>query len=115
MLTYDEMIPSSVDIANKALRPDTVLKHKKEKSALLIEVSVPNDFGLNATEIRKMTKCQDLENEVKRTSKLKKSEIIPVIVRATGVMKKTLNEYLKIIPGNITINKLQVEAVSGSL
>ena len=41
MLTYDKMIPSSVDIANKALRPDIVLKHKKEKSALLIEVSVP--------------------------------------------------------------------------
>ena len=41
MLTQDKMIPSSVDITNKALHLDTVLKHKKEKSALLIEVSVP--------------------------------------------------------------------------
>ena len=55
------MIPLSVDIANKALHPDFVLKHKKEKSALLIKVSVPNDFG------PKMTKYQDLKNEVKRT------------------------------------------------
>ena len=61
MLTHD---PSSVDIANKALRLDIVLKHKKENSALLIEVSVSNDFGLNASEISKMTKYQDLNNEV---------------------------------------------------
>ena len=83
MLTHGEMIPSRVDIANEALCPDIVLKHKKEKSALFIEVSVPNDFGLNATEIRKMSKYQDLKNEVKRTWKLKKVEIVPVIVRAT--------------------------------
>ena len=39
-----------MDIANKALCPDIVLKHKKEKKpAFLIEVSVPNDFGLNVT------------------------------------------------------------------
>ena len=60
---------------------------------MLIEVSVPNDFGLNATEISKMTKYQDLKNEVKRTWKLKKAEIIPVIVGATGTIKKTLIEY----------------------
>ena len=47
---------------------------------MLIEVSVPNDFGLNATEMRKMIKYQDLKNEVKRTWKLKKAEIVPVIV-----------------------------------
>ena len=44
MLTHDKIIPSSVDITNKALRLEMVLKHKKEKSALLIVVSVPNDF-----------------------------------------------------------------------
>ena len=78
-----------------------VLKHKKEKSALLIEVSVPNDFGINDTENRKMTKYQDLKNEVKKMWKLKKTEIVPVIVGVTEMMKKTLTEYLKIIPGNI--------------
>jgi len=43
---------------------------------LLIEVSFPNDFGLNPPEIKKMTKYQDLKYEVKRTWKLKKAEII---------------------------------------
>jgi len=31
------------------------------------------------------------------------------------MIKKTLTEYLKIIPGNITPNGLQVEAVRGSV
>ena len=62
MLTYDKMIPLSVDIANKVLRLVIVLKHKKEKSALLIEVSVPNDFGLNVSNIRKKTKYQNLKS-----------------------------------------------------
>ena len=47
---------------------------------MLIEVSVPNDFGLTAAEIKKMTKYQDLKNEAKRIWKLKKAEIIPVVV-----------------------------------
>ena len=47
--------------------------------------------------------------------KLKKDEIIPVVVEATGMIMKTLTEYLKIILGNITTNKLQVEAVRGSV
>ena len=70
---------------------------------MLVEVSVPNDFGLNATEIRKMN------------SKLTKAEIVPVIVGATGMIKKPLTENLKIILGNITTNELQVEAVRGSV
>ena len=55
-----------------------------------------------------MTKYQVLKNEVKRTSKLKKAEIIPVIVGVKimpvivgvrGLIKKTLPEYLNITLG----------------
>ena len=47
MLPYDLMIPSSVNIENKVFRLDIVLRNKKEKTALLIEISVTHDFGLN--------------------------------------------------------------------
>ena len=77
MLTYDLMIPSSMNIENKALWPDIVLGNKKEKTALLIEISVLSDFGLNNAEIKKMTKYQDLKNEIKRSWKLKSVEILP--------------------------------------
>ena len=45
MLLYDLIIPSSMNMENKALRPDIVLRYKKENKALLIEVSVPSDFA----------------------------------------------------------------------
>ena len=45
MLTYDLMIPSNVNIENKALRPDIILSNKKEKTALLIETSLHTNFG----------------------------------------------------------------------
>ena len=67
MLTHDLMISSSVtmNIENKALWLDIILRNKKEKKALLIEVSVPSDFDRNNAEIKKMNKYQDLKNEVK--------------------------------------------------
>ena len=46
---------------------------------------------------------------------MKKAEIVPVIVGASGMIKKTLTECSKIIMGNITTNELQVEAVKGSV
>ena len=61
-----------------------------------------------------MTKYQDLKNEVKISWKLKNAKVVPVIVGATGMMTKNLTEILKTIPGNIIINKRQLEAVRGS-
>uniref|UniRef100_UPI00358F11D3 zinc finger protein 85-like isoform X3 n=1 Tax=Myxine glutinosa TaxID=7769 RepID=UPI00358F11D3 len=94
---------------------DIVLKHKEEKSVLVIERSVPIGFGLSASETRKMIKHQDLTNEVKITWKLKKAEIVPVIVGATGMIRKIFVDQSTCIPGKITTNELQVAAVRGSV
>ena len=45
-LTYNLMIPLSVNIENKALRPDIILRNKKEKKALLIEMLIPVIFNV---------------------------------------------------------------------
>ena len=67
----DKIIPSGRFIDSGAVTPDIVVCNKKEKSALIIHVSVPNDFGIYRAEIEKVTSI----------------EVIPVIVGATGVMK----------------------------
>ena len=61
-----------------------------------------------------MTKYQDLKHEVKRSWKLKNAKVVPVMMNLMGMMKKNLTEILKTIPGNITTNELQLEAVLGS-
>ena len=38
-----------------------------------------------------------------------------MIIGATGMIKKNLTKILQTIPGNITTNKLQLEAVRGEV
>ena len=52
---------------------------------------------------------------MKRSRKLKNAKVVPVMMKnLLGMMKKNLTEILKTIPGNITTNELQLEAVLGS-
>ena len=104
-LTYDLMIQSSVNIENKALRPDIILRYKKKREEGIAKWGVTtSDLGLNNAEIKKMTKYQDLKNEVKRFWKLNNAKVAPVIVGAMGMMTRNLTEILKTIPGNIITN-----------
>ena len=60
-----------------------------------------------------MTKYQELKNEVKRSWKLKNAKVGSEIIGALGMITKNFTEILKTIPGNITTNKLQLEAILG--
>ena len=63
-----------------------------------------------------MTKYQDLKHEVKRSWKLKNAKVVPVMTKnLIEMMTKNLTKILKTIPGNITTNELQLEAVPGSV
>ena len=86
---YDKDIQAGRYIKDKAIKPDIVIWNKKEKTALIIDVAVPNDYGLNRAEREKITKYQDLKNDLKQTWSLKEISIIPVVVGATGLVKKT--------------------------
>ena len=103
--THDFMIPSGVNIENKALQPDIILQYKKGEEGIAKWGVNTSDFRWNNAEIKNMTKYQDLKNEVKRSWKLKNAKVVPVMIKTlTGMMKKNLTEILKIIPGNIITN-----------
>ena len=98
-----------------AIKPDIVIWDKKKREAQVIEVSVPNDFGLNRAEREKLNKYQDLKNDLRQTWDLENIEIIPVIVGATGLMKTSLKSYLKSIPGSPSADEVQMAAVTGTV
>ena len=50
---YDKVIPSGRYIPNKAVKPDIVIWNREEQTAKIIEVTVPNDFGINRAEREK--------------------------------------------------------------
>ena len=62
---YDKVIPTGRFIENNAVKPDIVVWDRLNRSALIIDVSVPNDFGINRAEREKVTKYQDLKNALR--------------------------------------------------
>jgi len=80
-------------IEGGAVQPDIIVWNRKEKSAQIIEVSVPSEYGLNRVEEGKNNKYQDLKNDLRRTWGL--FELIPVVVGATtGLVKNNLKDHL---------------------
>ena len=53
---YDHLIRPGRYIEGSAIKPDIVVWNKSEKTALIIDVCVPNDYGINRAERKKITK-----------------------------------------------------------
>ena len=111
---YDKVLPTARYIENSAVKPDITIWNKTEKTALLVEVSVPSDFGINAAERVKKTKYLPLCEDLKSSWRLKQIEVVPVIVGATGLVKKNLKEFCQKIPGDPAVIELQLSALLGS-
>ena len=112
---YDKPIVLGRYIEGGAIKPDIVVWDKAKKSAKVIEVTVPNDYGLNRAEREKLMKYQDLKNDLRTTWELEDICIIPVVVGATGLVKTNLQNYLKSIPGTPSCDEVQLSAIKGSI
>ena len=89
-----------------ANRPDIVLKKKKDKTCLVIDMTTPLDTNTLFKTTEKLTKYNDLEIEVERMWGLKITTV-PVVMGALGTIKKDMESYSNKIPGNINIHELQ--------
>ena len=81
---YDKPIVLGRYVDGGAIKPDIVVWDKIKKVAKVIEVTVPNDYGLNTAERKKITKYQDLKNDLRTTWELDDIEILPVVIGATS-------------------------------
>ena len=93
-------------IKGEVIKPDIVWWHRTEKLDKIIEISVPNDFGLNRAEKEKMNKYKALKHNLKDVFNLKMVENIPVIVGASGLVKKNLSDLLQNIPRELELPEL---------
>ena len=50
---YDKPIPTGRYIENKAIKPDLLIHNHQDNTAQIIDVSIPNDFGINRAERKK--------------------------------------------------------------
>jgi hypothetical protein len=81
-------------VTNQAIlthQPDIVLHDEKEKTCLLIDISIPDDSKFNTKETEKLSKYKDLEIKVSRMWKVS-TKIVSVIIETLGTIKKGRSE-----------------------
>ena len=92
-----------------ANRQDTVLKSKKDKTCLLIDMTIPLNTNTSVKTMEKLNKCKDLEIKLKwMWGWAPKTTTVSVVIGALGTcIKKDMENYTNKIPGNINIHELQ--------
>ena len=101
------------DRSIKANRPDIIVKDHKEKTCLLIDMTVPSDRNLSLKEYEKVSKYKDLEIEIQKMWNLKVT-IVPVVIGALGMIQKKTEGHIKRIPGNPCLQELQKIVLNGT-
>ena len=91
----------------QANKPDIILiKHKQNKTYQFIDMGMPSDSNVSSKELGKLSRHKDLEIETAKIWKMK-TIIIPVIVRALGMIKKGTQKYVNEILGNLSFAEIQ--------
>jgi hypothetical protein len=81
-----------------ANRPDIIIKNKKDKICLLIDVAIPSDRNVIQKDSEKKLKYKNSSMEIQRMWNMKYF-VIPVIIGATGIVTRGLRKYLETILG----------------
>ena len=106
-------MPVNTDKEIKANRPDIIIKDKREKTCIMIDMSIPSERNVSIKEAEKLSKYKDLEIEVTKMWEMKTSTV-PIVIGALGLVKEGLEKYASQIPGYIRIEELQKIALLGS-
>ena len=87
--------PILTDKTIMANRPDIVLVDKRDRTAYIIDISIPNNHNLELKYQEKMVKYLPLAAEMKRLWNLNIVCIKPLIMSVTGIVPKSLVQHLR--------------------
>ncbi|XP_076740510.1 uncharacterized protein LOC143418686 [Maylandia zebra] len=87
-----------------ANQPDIVVVDKQKKTAVVIDVAVPNDSNIRKKEHEKLEKYQGLREELERMWRVKVT-VVPVVIGALGAVTPKLGEWLQQIPGITSLSR----------
>ncbi|XP_054157466.1 uncharacterized protein LOC128955815 [Oppia nitens] len=87
-LYWDKEIRTDKTVAHN--RPDIVLVDKHQDKAYIIDIAVPLTHKLQDTHSEKRRKYTDLAYEINKMWRIKKVEIIPIILSSMAVIPKNL-------------------------
>ena len=98
----------------KARKPDLILVDKKERKATIIDIAVPADVNVEEKEMEKVEKYQELKRQIKRLWKLKKVEVVPVVIGALGCVTKGFEKWIEKLEIHCNLGVIQKTALLGT-
>ena len=84
-----------------------------QRRGWIIDVAIPGDSRVTKKE-EKVNKYQDLRLEIVRLWKLKKVDIIPVVVGALGAVSRSIENWLEKLGVVVRVEHIQKTALLGT-
>ena len=92
---------------------DIIIRDNEKGTCMLIDVAISGDRNVVKKEAEKILKYKDPTKEIQRMWNVK-TNVIPVIKRATGTISKSFRKYVSNTPGNHEFKELQKTAILGT-
>ena len=93
---WNQQIQTDRTIPNN--KPDIIILDNEKGTCMLIDVAISGDSNVIKKEIEKILKYKDLTIEIQRLWNVK-TNVIPVIIGATGTVSRSFRKYVSNIPG----------------
>ena len=93
--------------------PDIITRDDEKGTRMLINVAIPEDRNVITKKLRRFQHIKKLTIEIQRMWNVEAKEM-PVIIRATGTISKSLRKYLNKIEGKHEIKEKQTTAILGT-
>jgi len=107
-ILWNQQVQTDRTIPNNKL--DITSRDNEKGTCMLIDVPISGDRNVIKREGEKILKYKDLTTEIQRMWNVK-TNVIPVIIGATGTISKSFRKYVSNIPGNHEVKELQKTAI----
>ena len=94
-------------------RPDIAIVNKMEKTAIIIDVAIPEDKRIIDKEKDEIEKYQNLKREIQQLWNLKKIDVIPVVLEDLGSVTKNFEKYVDKIKIKTDLHTAQKKQIVG--
>ena len=95
-------------------KPDILIIDSLQRRGWIIDVAISGDSRVTKKEEEKVNKYQDLRLEIVRLWKLKKVDIIPVVVGALGAVSRSIENWLEKLGVVVRVEHIQKTALLGT-
>jgi len=107
-ISWNQQVQTDRTIPNN--KPDIIIRDNERGTCMLLDDAISGDRNVIKKEAEKILKYKDLTVETQRMWNVK-TKVIPVIIRATWTISKSLRKYVSNIPGKHEVKELQKTAL----